>query len=245
MINITRIDGRKADELRPVTVTRNYLPHAEGSVFFELGNTKVICTASIEQKVPMFLKGSGKGWITAEYAMIPRATQVRSMREATQGRIGGRTHEIQRLIGRSLRSVVDLKAIDDYTIWIDCDVVHADGGTRTAAITGSFFALYDALQTMIDNKKIKEMPVTEYLAATSVGVIDGEPQLDLCFSEDSSAQVDMNFVMTDSEKIIEVQGTAEEYPFTREELDSLLDLATKGIHSLIAIQKQEIAKGLA
>lgn len=241
---MSRPEGRKVDELRPVKVTRDYLPHAEGSVFFEIGDTKVICTASLEEKVPIFLRGTGKGWITAEYSMIPRATHTRTIRESTQGRIGGRTHEIQRVIGRSLRSIVDLKMMPDCTLWIDCDVVRADGGTRTAAITGSFIAMYDALKHMIDAGIIKEMPVQDFIAAISVGIVDGEPVLDLCFSEDSSAQVDMNLVMTDSGKIIEIQGTAEEHPFTRAELERMIKLASKGISELTAIQKQTVAQDL-
>lgn len=234
---MVRIDGRKPDELRKVNIIRNYLPHAEGSVFFELGNTKIICTASVEDKVPMFLRGTGQGWVTAEYSMIPRATQKRTVREAFQGRVGGRTHEIQRLIGRSLRSVVNLEVLGEQTLWIDCDVIRADGGTRTAAITGSYIALFDALQHMVREHKIAEMPIAEFLAATSVGIIEGKPCLDLCFEEDVGAQVDMNVVMTESGKIVEVQGTAEKHPFAHQELLRLLELAQKGIKSLIKSQK--------
>lgn len=234
---MTRADGRKPDELRKISIVRDYLPSAEGSVFLELGNTKVICTASVEQKVPMFLRGSEQGWVTAEYAMIPRATATRTVREATQGRVGGRTHEIQRLIGRSLRAITDLKALGEQTIWIDCDVIQADGGTRTAAITGAFIALFDALQHLIKEGKLKEMPLNEFVAATSVGIVNSQPYLDLNFEEDVAAQVDMNIVMTDSGKIIEVQGTAEKRPFTKDELEKLLNLAYKGIQQLIDEQK--------
>jgi len=240
---MVRIDGRKPDELRKVNVIRDYLPHAEGSVFFELGKTKIICTASVEEKVPLFLKGAGQGWITAEYAMIPRATQVRTVRESFQGRVGGRTHEIQRLIGRSLRSVVDLEALGELTIMIDCDVILADGGTRTAAITGAFIALYDALKRLVQEKKIKKMPIEEFLAATSVGIVNGEPYLDLCFEEDVKAQVDMNVVMTESAKLVEIQGTAEKSPFTQKDLLHLLELAQKGVNSLIQFQKAVLQEG--
>ncbi len=232
-----RTDGRKPGELRKISIIRNYIPHAEGSVLLELGNTKVICTASIEQKVPMFLRGSEQGWITAEYAMIPRATANRTVREATHGKVGGRTHEIQRLIGRSLRSVTDLKALGERTVWIDCDVIQADGGTRTAAITGAYIALFDALQYLIKEGKFSEMPLSEFVAATSVGIVNSEPYLDLNFEEDVAAQVDMNIVMTDSGKIIEVQGTAEKRPFNRNELDELLNLAYRGIQQLTNTQK--------
>lgn len=234
---MARIDGRKPDELRKISITRNYLPHAEGSVFLELGKTRVICTASIEQKIPMFLRGTEQGWITAEYAMIPRATGTRMVRESIAGKVGGRTHEIQRLIGRSLRAVSDLKAFPEMTVWIDCDVVQADGGTRTAAITGSYVALFDAFQHLIKERKISEMPLSAFVAATSVGIVNDEPYLDLCFEEDVQAQVDMNMVMTDQGNIIEIQGTAEKRPFTPEELDQLLNLAKKGIKELINAQK--------
>jgi len=237
---MTRVDGRKPEEIRKVNIVRNFIPYAEGSVLFELGNTRVICTASIEEKVPSFLKDTGQGWVTAEYSMLPRATEIRTPRESTMGRVAGRTQEIQRMIGRSLRSVVDLKALGELTIWIDCDVMQADGGTRTAAITGSFIALYDALYCLLKQKRISEIPLSEYVAATSVGIVGGEPRLDLCFQEDTGAQVDMNVVMTDTGKIIEIQGTAERYPFTRKEFQQLLDLAEKGIRELIKIQKSLI-----
>ncbi|MDI6689218.1 MAG: ribonuclease PH [Actinomycetota bacterium] len=237
---MTRVDGRKPDEIRKVNIVRNFIPYAEGSVLFELGDTRVVCTASIEEKVPSFLKDTGQGWVTAEYSMLPRATEIRTPRESTMGRVAGRTQEIQRMIGRSLRSVVDLKDLGELTIWIDCDVIQADGGTRTAAITGSFIALYDALHCLLKQKRISEIPLSEYVAATSVGIVDGELRLDLCFQEDAGAQVDMNVVMTDTGKIIEIQGTAERYPFTRKEFQQLLDLAEKGIRELIKIQKSLI-----
>src|SRR5690554_5436297 len=207
----TRPDGRACDELRPVKITRNVNMYAEGSVLIEIGHTQVICTATVEDKVPPFLRGMGEGWITAEYSMLPRATEVRNPRESSRGRVGGRTHEIQRLIGRSLRSVVDLKALGERTIWIDCDVIQADGGTRTAAITGSFIALVDALRKLQDTTN-EGLALNDYLAAISVGIVDGEPLLDLCYTEDYSAQVDFNVVMTGTGKIVEVQGTAEESP---------------------------------
>ncbi|MDO8885872.1 ribonuclease PH [Candidatus Oleimmundimicrobium sp.] len=238
-----RIDSKKPDELRKVNITRNYIPHAEGSALIEFGNTKVICTATVEtNKVPMFLRGSGQGWITAEYSMLPRSTTIRSPRESMMGRVGGRTHEIQRLIGRSLRSVVNREALGELTIWIDADVIQADGGTRTAAITGSFIALFDAVKYLIEEGKIKEFPINDYVSAISVGIVDGEPCLDLCFEEDVDAQVDMNIVMTGLGEFIEVQGTAESHPFTRDELDKLLALAKKGINELIKIQKSIIGK---
>lgn len=239
-MSTTRTDGRRVDQLRPVRITRDFNIHAEGSVLVEIGNTKVICTATIEDRVPPFLRGQGEGWISAEYSMIPRATEVRNQRESTRGKVGGRTHEIQRLIGRSLRSVVNLKALGERTIWIDCDVIQADGGTRTASITGAFIALADALRKMEGN-----VGVQEYLAAISVGIVNGEPMLDLCYSEDFAADVDFNVVMTSSGKIVEVQGTAEEVPFTRAEMDRLMDLAEKGIQELIEMQKQLLMKDLA
>lgn len=239
-----RIDGRKPDEIRKVKITRPYSEFAEGSLMVELGRTKIICTASIEEKVPQFLKGSGQGWVTSEYSMLPRSTPIRTPRESSTGRVGGRTHEIQRLIGRSLRSVVDLPALGELTVWIDCDVIQADGGTRTAAITGSFIALYDALQFLIEQGRLNEMPLTEFVAATSVGIIDGQPLLDLCYEEDAAAQVDMNVIMTGSGKIIEIQGTAESYPFSKKELDELMSLAEKGINKLVSIQKRMIGEGL-
>lgn len=239
-----RNDGRSFDQMRPVKITRGFIPHAEGSVLIEVGNTKVICTASIEDKVPPFLRGQGTGWITAEYSMLPRATEVRNVRESSRGKLGGRTHEIQRLIGRALRSVVDLKVIGERTIWIDCDVIMADGGTRTASITGAFVALMDALRKLQTQTNAASSGINDYLAAISVGIVNGVPMLDLDYSEDSTAQVDFNVVMTGSGKIVEVQGTAEENPFTREELTKLLDLAEGGIQELISIQQNLLTSDL-
>jgi ribonuclease PH len=237
-----RPDERSSDELRKINIVRNFLNTAEGSVLIEMGGTKVICTASIENKVPPFLKDQGKGWVTAEYSMLPRATQIRTMREASSGRIGGRTHEIQRLIGRAMRSVVDLKALGERTIWLDCDVIQADGGTRTAAITGAFVALKLALRYAQENKLIEKQAVRDYVAAVSVGIVGGEPRLDLSYIEDSTAEVDMNIVMTGSGKFIEVQGTAETEPFDRSRLQAMLDLAESGIMKIIAIQKAILEK---
>lgn len=228
------------ETLRPVTITRNYLLYPEGSVLIEAGNTKVICTATLEDKVPIWLKGTGKGWITAEYAMLPRATEVRNAREASRGKQSGRTMEIQRLIGRALRSVVDLSALGERTIWLDCDVIQADGGTRTASITGSFVALVDALLHLWNtagNLNWRTLPITHYVAAVSAGIVDGVPLLDLNYQEDSSAQVDMNFVMTDGNRVVEIQGTAEQYPCTHEEISTLFTLGQQGTTELIAIQK--------
>lgn len=239
-MEFTRADGRTRDQLRPVKITRDVNMHAEGSVLIEVGNTKVICTATIEDKVPFFLRGQGEGWITGEYSMLPRATAVRNQRESARGRIGGRTHEIQRLIGRSLRSVVDMKALGEKTIWIDCDVIQADGGTRTASITGAFIALADALRTIEGHPGVKE-----YLAATSVGIVGGEAVLDLDYAEDSAAEVDFNVVMTQSGKLVEVQGTAEGEPFSRAQMDQLMDLAEKGISELFQIQSTLFMADLA
>lgn len=239
-MSFTRADGRRVDELRPVQITRDINMHAEGSVLIEVGNTKVICTATVEDKVPPFLRGQGEGWITAEYSMLPRATSVRNIRESSRGKIGGRTHEIQRLIGRSLRSVVDLKALGERTIWLDCDVIQADGGTRTASITGAFIAMSEALRKIDGNIGVKE-----YLAAISVGIVDGTPVLDLDYAEDFAAQVDLNVVMTQSGKIIEVQGTAEGLPFSRTELDQLMNLGEKGIGELIEMQQGLLMMDLA
>ena len=235
-----RPDGRRNDELRPVRITRNFIRTAEGSVFIEVGNTRVICTASIENKVPPFLKDQKKGWVTAEYSLLPRATHVRTVRESSIGRVSGRTHEIQRLIGRSLRSVVELEALGERTVWIDCDVIEADGCTRTAAITGAFISLWEALSNAFKNGVIQKMPVTDYLAAVSVGIVKGEPRLDLSYAEDVCAQVDMNVVMTGSGKFVEVQGTAEGAPFDRAGLDNLLMLAGNGIKELVNIQKKTL-----
>ncbi|BCB95898.1 ribonuclease PH [Dissulfurispira thermophila] len=239
-----RPDGRKNDELRKVEIKRDFIPSAEGSVLIEMGNTRVICTASIEDKVPPFLRDQKKGWVTAEYGMIPRATHTRSTRESTSGRIGGRTHEIQRLIGRSLRAVVDLELLGERTVWIDCDVIQADGGTRTASITGAFIALNDALYRAMRNGMIERNPVKDYLAAISVGVINGEPRLDLCYAEDSAAEVDMNVVMTGESKVVEIQGTAELEPFSRNMLDTLLSLAEKGVGELIKIQREIVKSNM-
>lgn len=233
-----RPDGRRNDELRLINIKRDFIKTAEGSALIEMGNTKVICTASLEDKVPPFLRDQKRGWITAEYGMLPRSTNIRTVRESTAGRIGGRTHEIQRLIGRSLRSVVDLEVLGERTIWIDCDVIQADGGTRTASITGAFIALSDAIHYALKNGLIDRNPIKDFLAAVSVGIINTEPRLDLCYLEDSSASVDMNVVMTGSGKIVEIQGTAESDPFSRDMLDSLIVLAEKGIKQLIKIQKE-------
>lgn len=237
-----RNDGRTAEQLRPVKITRNYTKHAEGSVLIEVGDTKVICTATIEEKVPPFMKGEGKGWITAEYSMLPRSAQTRIPREAARGKVTGRTHEIQRLIGRSLRSVVDLTALGERTVLIDCDVIQADGGTRTASITGSFVALIDALAGLKNNNSLDKFPVSECLAAVSVGKVGGEILLDLAYNEDSIAEVDMNIVMTENGKFIEVQGTAEGNPFSKTELDELINFGQKGIEELTRIQRQALGE---
>ncbi|MCE5312603.1 MAG: ribonuclease PH [Nitrospiraceae bacterium] len=239
-----RRDNRKNDQLRRVKISRSFIQNADGSVLIEMGNTRVICTASIEEKVPHFLKDQKKGWITAEYGMIPRSTHSRMTRESTSGRVGGRTHEIQRLIGRSLRSVVNLEALGERTLWIDCDVIQADGGTRTASITGAFIAMSDAFYTLLMKGYIDSNPVRECLAAASVGIVSGEPLLDLEYSEDSAAEVDMNVVMTESGRLVEIQGTAESHPFTKEGLGSMLGLAEKGIMELIAIQKELLASNV-
>lgn len=230
-----RSDGRKPDEIRKVSITRNYIRHAEGSCLIELGNTKVICTASFEESVPPFLKGSGTGWLTAEYGMLPRSTKTRMNRE--RDKISGRTFEIQRLIGRSLRAVFELKDIGERTVKIDCDVIQADGGTRTAAITGSFIALLDCLLKLKKDRVISAIPVSDYLAATSVGIYQNQPILDLAYEEDSRAEVDMNIVMTGNNEFVEVQGTGEGRTFSKEEMDKLLDLAKKGIDELIDVQR--------
>src|SRR4029077_1898413 len=232
-----RTDHRPANELRATAMTPNYLPHAEGSVFIEAGRTKVICTASIEDRVPPFLRNTGKGWVTAEYGMLPRATSTRTQREASTGKVGGRTQEIQRLIGRSLRSVTNLPALGERTVWVDCDVIQADGGTRTASITGAFVALALALEKMRERDMIRTIPISDYVAATSVGVVDGEPLLDLAYDDDSRADVDMNIVKTGDGRFIEVQGTAEAIPFGRDALNTLLDLADLGIRQLIDKQR--------
>lgn len=239
---MVRTDGRKPDEIRPVKITRDYIQHAEGSVLIELGRTRVVCTVSYENGVPNFLKGSDRGWVTAEYSMLPRATPTRSPREAILGRPGGRTMEIQRLIGRSLRAAADLTAFPDKTFWVDCDVLEADGGTRTAAITGAYVALCDAFDTMINEGELESMPVSDYLAAISVGVVSGTPCLDLCFEEDFHADVDLNLVADGSGNIIEIQGTAEGKPLERSQLEAMVDLALSGISELIKYQKTVLAK---
>lgn len=233
-----RPDGRSRNELRKVKITRNFIAAAEGSVLIEVGNTKVICTASIEEKVPLFLRDQKKGWVTAEYGMLPRSTQVRMTRESSAGRVGGRTHEIQRLIGRSLRAIADLELLGERTVWLDCDVIQADGGTRTASITGAYVAFRDAMDYAIKNKILQKNPVADYLAGVSVGIVDNEPRLDLCYAEDALAEVDMNVVMTGGGKIVEIQGTAETGAFSREALDEMLSLAGNGIAELIKIQKE-------
>jgi len=238
-----RIDGRSADELRPLVITRHFLKHAEGSVLIELGDTKVVCAASIDERVPQWMRGGGRGWITAEYGMLPRSTHERSPRET--GRPSGRVQEIQRLVGRSLRAAVDLDKLGERTIWLDCDVIQADGGTRTAGITGAFVALVDALHVLRKTGALARWPLREFLAATSVGIVAGEAVLDLKYEEDSRARVDMNVVMTESGRIVEVQGTAEGLPFTRQEMQGLLDLADRGVKALIARQRESLADVLA
>ncbi len=231
---MVRLDGRGTDKLRKVNITRNYLKFPEGSCLIELGNTKVICTASVEESVPPFLKGSGTGWVTAEYGMLPRSCDKRIPR----GKDSGRTYEIQRLVGRSLRTVTEMKSLGERSIWMDCDVIQADGGTRTASITGSFIALVDALSKLKKSGLIKEIPIRDYVAATSVGILNGELLLDLCYAEDSKAEVDMNVVMTGSGEFIEVQGTAERKPFAKEKMDRMLEFAQKGIEDLFSLQRK-------
>src|SRR6266849_3267819 len=232
-----RSDNRAPNQLRDTTLTPDYLPHAEGSVFIEAGRTKVICTASLEERVPPFLRNTGKGWVTAEYGMLPRATSTRMQREATSGKVGGRTQEIQRLIGRSLRAVTNLPALGERTVWIDCDVIQADGGTRTASITGAFVALALALEKLRERDVLRAIPLSDYVAATSVGIVDGEALLDLAYDDDSRAEVDMNIVKTGDGRFIEVQGTAEAMPFGRDSLITLLDLADHGITQLVEKQR--------
>lgn len=233
-----RIDGRKPDQARKLAITDNYIAYAEGSVLIEIGNTKVICTATVDEKVPAFKKGSGEGWLTAEYCMIPRATQKRNDRDISKLKLNGRAAEIQRLIGRTLRSVIDLKALGERLITIDCDVIQADGGTRTAAITGGFIAAVRACKWMMDKGIIDKMPVGGFVAATSVGLVNEKAILDLCYEEDSKAAVDMNVAMTDSGKFIEVQATGEQYPFSETQFNEMLALAKTGIEALIAAQKK-------
>jgi ribonuclease PH len=234
---VFRSDNRAPDQMRPVNLIPDFISTAEGSALIELGNSRVICTASIEETVPVFLRNSGKGWITAEYGMLPRSTLTRTAREASRGRIGGRTHEIQRLIGRSLRAVTELAQLGERTIWIDCDVIQADGGTRTASITGAFVALGLAMQKLVEAGTLSAAPLRDFVAATSIGVVDGEIMLDLTYEEDSRAHVDMNLVMTGAKKIVEIQGTAEQHPFDDAQLKRMMDLARRGIESLIARQQ--------
>ncbi|HXG53907.1 MAG TPA: ribonuclease PH [Vicinamibacterales bacterium] len=233
----SRTDGRQAAQLRETRITPSFTMHAEGSVLIEAGRTRVICTASVEERVPPFLRNTGKGWVTAEYGMLPRATSTRTQREASAGKVGGRTQEIQRLIGRSLRSVMRLPELGERTVWIDCDVIQADGGTRTASITGGFVALVIALKQMRQKGMLRTLPVSDFVAATSVGVVAGTPMLDLAYDEDSKADVDMNVVKTGDGRFIEVQGTAEGPPFERGALDSLLELADAGIRDLVELQR--------
>ncbi len=237
-----RQDGRTNSQLRPVKITRNYIKHAEGSVLIEVGDTKVICTASVEERTPPFKKDSGEGWVTAEYSMLPRATGVRNPRDISKLKLNGRTQEIQRLIGRSLRTVVDLKLLGERTITIDCDVIQADGGTRTASITGGYVALVDACRKLIDSGVVSKMPITGFVAATSVGVVNEQELLDLCYTEDSSAEVDMNVIMTDKSEFIELQATGEKSSFSKNQLDALLLIAEKGIEQLISIQKEVLGQ---
>jgi ribonuclease PH len=239
-----RADGRRTDELRPVTIEPGFLKYAEGSALICVGNTRVLCAASLEERVPQWMKGKGVGWVTAEYAMLPRATQERTQRESARGRIGGRTHEIQRIIGRALRAVTDTTRLGERTIWIDCDVLQADGGTRTAAVTGAYVALALALRSRFDPSDRPRWPLTAMVAATSVGIVSGYPLLDLAYDEDSQALVDMNVFMTDAGRFVELQGTAEAAPFDRRDLDTLLALAENGIRRLFALQSQTLDTAL-
>ncbi|TAJ27667.1 MAG: ribonuclease PH [Nitrospirae bacterium] len=235
-----RLDGRRRDQVRPVKITRDFIKYAEGAVLIEMGGTKVICTASVEEKVPPFLKDKGRGWVTAEYAMLPRATHDRTQREAVRGKQGGRTLEIQRLVGRALRAVIDTSEMGERTIWIDCDVIQADGGTRTASITGAFIALADALAAIKKKGLIKKRPLTDYLAAVSVGKVGGNVLVDLAYEEDSMAEVDMNLVMTGRGRYVEVQGTAERTPFEKKDFDEFLTVGWSAIQSLVMLQKELI-----
>jgi ribonuclease PH len=236
-----RADGRKNNELRPLRVTPSYIKTADGSVLIEMGDTRVICTAKLEERVPPFLRNSGKGWITAEYGMLPGSSRERIGRESSRGKVGGRTHEIQRLIGRSLRAVADLNSLGERTIWIDCDVIQADGGTRTASITGAYVALVEAARGWLQRGLISVDPIKDSAAAISIGIVDGKMLLDLCYEEDSKADVDMNFVMTGSGKFIEVQGTAESTPFTKRQMERMAEIAQDGIRQLLKAQKKTIA----
>ncbi len=236
-----RIDQRSNDQMRPVRITKDYLATAEGSALIEIGNTRVLCAASVEETVPHFLRNSGKGWVTAEYSMLPRATVTRTPREVTKGRQSGRTHEIQRLIGRSLRAVVDMAALGERSVIIDCDVIQADGGTRTASITGAYVAMSLALRQLSKFKAVKRIPLRDHIAATSVGIVNGVPMLDLCYEEDSAAEVDMNIVMTGSGQFVELQATSEKTPFDDAQLAALLKLGRDGVQQLIEVQKQVLA----
>jgi len=236
-----RSDGRKPNQLRPLMITPSYIKTADGSVLIEMGDTRVICTAKLEERVPPFLRSSGKGWITAEYGMLPGSSQQRIGRESSRGKVGGRTHEIQRLIGRSLRSVADLKSLGERSVWIDCDVIQADGGTRTASITGAYIALMEAVRVWRERGILSADPVKDAVAAVSIGIVDGKILLDLCYEEDSKADVDMNFVMTGSGKFIEVQGTAESAPFTKKQMERMAEIAHQGIKELLQAQKKVIA----
>jgi ribonuclease PH len=235
-----RTDGRKLAQLRPIKITPSYIKTADGSVLIEMGDTKVICTAKLEDRVPPFLRNSGKGWITAEYGMLPGSSSIRIGRESSRGKVGGRTHEIQRLIGRSLRAIADLRTLGEKTIWIDCDVIQADGGTRTASITGAYVALAEAVRSWIGRGMINIDPVKDAVAAVSIGIVEGRILLDLCYEEDSKADVDMNFVMTGAGKFIEVQGTAEAAPFTRRQMERMAEIAQTGIKELLKTQKNVI-----
>jgi ribonuclease PH len=237
-----RSDNRTPDQMRPVRIVPDFISTAEGSVLIEVGNTRVICTASVEESVPAFRRNSGLGWVSAEYGMLPRATLTRTPREAARGRVGGRTHEIQRLIGRSLRSVTDLTKLGERTVWLDCDVIQADGGTRTASITGAFVALGLALHKLVDAGTLKSVPLHDFVAAVSVGIVDGEPLLDLCYEEDSRADVDMNVVMTAGQKFVELQATAEHRVFDDRQLGAMIELARRGLESLVAKQQSILGK---
>ncbi|HKI50977.1 MAG TPA: ribonuclease PH [Geothermobacteraceae bacterium] len=240
MTTTARSDGRQPDALRPISFVRNYTRYAEGSVLVSFGETRVLCNASVEEKVPPFMRGEGKGWVTAEYSMLPRSTHTRSPRESSRGKVGGRTHEIQRLIGRSLRAVIDMELLGERTIQLDCDVLQADGGTRTASITGAYLALHDAVQGLLAAGVVEHNPFRDHVVAVSAGIVAGVPLLDLDYSEDSCAEVDMNFVMTGKGQFVELQGTAEENPFTLEQFDQLRILAMAGCSRLVALQKEAL-----
>jgi ribonuclease PH len=237
-----RLSGRSFNEMRAIKITKNYITHPHGSVLFQMGGTRVLCSASIDNKVPSFLRGQGKGWVTAEYSMLPSSTNTRTPREASKGKLSGRTQEIQRLIGRSLRSIVDLEKLGERTIWIDCDVIQADGGTRCASITGSFISLMLAMKKLKKDKLINQIPVRDYVAAISVGILNGKNLLDLDYSEDSEADVDLNIIKTGSGGFVEIQGTAEREPFSDKQMKSMIALADRGIKQLVAIQKKTIGK---